>query len=439
MVTVSTADMAAARERRAARRLAFAGRQAVLSLTLNIPGPIKDSPLLRRVFLEAEQQVAALSPVMGQRFEEATGWEGVYCFDRPAAEIKEEAMLIETYHPLGRLFDLDVFDEKGGKLSRPLFRQCFLCGRQAQLCARSRAHPIETLVAKVEQIAISFFLEKDVEQLGALAEESLLYEVSVTPKPGLVDRSNNGAHQDMDLWRFLKSASALRAFFTRCAKAGTQPGSPELLFNRLRQEGRLAEQAMLEATGGVNTHKGAIFSLGLLCGAVGRQLASGAAPKDTLRVLSPFFLLPERLAEGGFGSTLYKTGRCGGIRQEAAAGFPSVEAVLPLFQKAMADGFSENDAGVLALLHLMARTEDSCLVRRSDLQTAAALRAQVRQALPLLVGPEETLAFAGKLDRQLIAQNLSPGGSADLLAVLYFKRRADAVVLDGCAGEYPSD
>ena len=107
--------------------------------------------------------------------------------------------------------------------------------------------------------------------MARTALKSLLYEVSVTPKPGLVDRDNPGAHGDMDYYSFIDSAAALAPYFSRCAALGRdslcEPGE---VLTRLRPLGLEAEEAMKQATGGANTHKGLIFSLGILCAAAGR-------------------------------------------------------------------------------------------------------------------------------------------------------------------------
>lgn len=420
---VTVMDMAQAREKRVQRRerLLKSGK-TVVTFSLNIPGEVKDAPVLRRVFLEGERLLKEiLRPEDAKRYEEFTGWEGLYLCGMAAEQVKAETVLLEETHPLGRLFDLDVFSAEGEKLSRPQYRRCFICGRQAQVCARSRAHSLEELTGAAEKIAVDYFREKDAKEIGALAEQALLYEVSVTPKPGLVDRHNNGSHQDMDLWTFLKSASALRETFAQCARAGMEEKDPLLLFKRLRQLGICGEADMLEATNGVNTHKGAIFSLGLLCGAAGYRLAYQKEPLEVVKEMAPAFLQREQIAVGGFGSALYRQGSCGGIRREAAQGYPSVvEAALPVFRQALRQGFSENDAGVLALLTLIGQTEDTNMVRRSGLDRAADIRRQTAEKCRELSGPEEVLAYAKKLDREFIKENLSPGGCADLLAVVWF-------------------
>ena len=206
-------------------------------------------------------------------------------------------------------------------------------------------------------------------KIAQCAQKALLYEVSVTPKPGLVDRADNGAHRDMDFFTFLDSAAVLTPYFEECAAAGleaTECGGKEAdhaaLLAKLRGPGKEAEREMLRATGGVNTHKGAIFLLGLLTAAAGFCLGwreEGFSEDMILRTAGRIaepalgdFAVPEPVertagtAESA-GLRQYRESGCTGVRGEAAAGFPSVKhAALPALKKALADGKNVNDAGV---------------------------------------------------------------------------------------------
>jgi len=155
---VSLPEMLALREKRAASQAELLKnfRCPLVSFSMNIPGPIKTNKAIRAAF---EQGKAALLEVLSsqavkinaqEEVHEATGDELLLSAEAPALELKTLATRIEEGHPLGRLFDMDVIDANGAKLSRSVFRPCLICGRQAQECARSRAHPIEELQAAVE-------------------------------------------------------------------------------------------------------------------------------------------------------------------------------------------------------------------------------------------------------------------------------------------------
>ena len=124
----------------------------------------------------------------------------------------------------------------------------------------------QAAVPKQEQTA-----EYIAESIGMKAYYALLEEVYTTPKPGLVDLYSCGAHTDMDVQTFERSAEALQPWFIRMAAQGyLLTCTREELFTQIRQTGIMAEKAMFQATGGVNTHKGMIFTLGIFCAAAGR-------------------------------------------------------------------------------------------------------------------------------------------------------------------------
>lgn len=252
--------------------------------------------------------------------------------------------------------------------------------------------------------------------IAEMAEESLLDEVRTTPKPGLVDRNNCGAHTDMDLPLFERSAAALKDSFRNCAEAGAcfSRDIPQLA-PELRSIGLQAEAQMYETTGGVNTHKGAIFSIGILCAASAMPFRSmEELQKHCCKIAA--VLLQEDTAAETHGLSAMKSLGTGGIRKEARSGFDTAFSIgLPALEEALAAGCSENAAMVYALLSIMAATEDSNLVHRGGAAGMDFARKQARQltaAGPGALNLEEVC----RLDGEFIKRNLSPGGAADLLA-----------------------
>ena len=251
--------------------------------------------------------------------------------------------------------------------------------------------------------------------VGRLAAKALLYEVCAAPKPGLVDRFNSGAHRDMDIFTFVDSALALEPYFARCALAGHEAGRADgALLAVLRPLGLAAEETMLRATGGVNTHKGAIFSLGLLCAAVG---CCGCGDAETLCRAAGDIAAPvlddyrrADFAARTAGERFYASAGVLGVRGEAAAGFPSVRRIaLPQLERALADGRSINDACVLALLALIASVDATTMRKRGGARVDA-LHDEAR-ALLADWSAERTAA----LDARWSRLGVSAGGCADLL------------------------
>lgn len=256
--------------------------------------------------------------------------------------------------------------------------------------------------------------------IGNLAVQALRLEAGTTPKPGLVDRDNNGAHKDMDYSMFLASSEALRDCFTACALAGMVGEKSE----QFRSIGLAGEQSMYEATNHVNTHKGLIFSMGIFCGALGELVTcqedfSEEDVQDHVKTLACSLLHGASASETHGQKVLKETGTQG-IRGEAESGFASVFDVgLPALRGAIAEGNAFNEALVKTLLTLLCETEDSNVVYRGGLEGLAYVRNQAAEILSLTDGPlcEADMARVRAFDAACIEKNLSPGGSADLLAL----------------------
>lgn len=272
-----------------------------------------------------------------------------------------------------------------------------------------------------------------VHTIGATAMESMLFEVASTPKPGLVDRRNCGAHDDMDYFTFMSSAAALHASFAAMAALGIERSSGPVadLLGPLREIGREAERKMFAATGNVNTHKGMIFTMGILCACAG--WAGGELPlqSETLCALAAEMCRGicnrelRGLAEQETrtkGERMYLQYGCRGVRGEVESGYETIRTVsLPVYQKLRMRGLAINDALVQTLLHLIAKTQDTNIVSRHDPETAAYARQYAQQVLAQggMLTPEGRVAVDA-MDDEFIRRWISPGGCADLLAVTHF-------------------
>ena len=187
---------------------------------------------------------------------------------------------------------------------------------------------------------------------------------------------------------------------------------------------------MLQATGGVNTHKGAIFLLGTVCGAIGRLWRAEAPCRDIEQILQSCIALSKHAIEQDFarmqqqapetfGERLYRETGLTGARGQLLRGMPAVsETALPLLEQLLQTGQRENDACALTLLALIGRGEDTNLIKRGGRETAA--WAAARASALLENGRIPNMEEIRSLDRAFIERNLSPGGCADLLAVTIF-------------------
>ena len=492
-------EILSAREERAMLQMEMLSEygKPLVSFSMNIAGPVKNSPLIGRAFEEGKRMLtdalakAGISVLDARCKDAVTGCELVCCVDGAGGRaIKDICVAIEDSCRLGRLFDMDVIlpekviDEitdgaisgqdketsygqiKGKKLERASQRKCLICGEPGRDCASRRIHSVRELQEKTGQIITEYFMHtapdrtdfenretdpavlKKGEEIAERVTAALMEEVLTTPKPGLVDRNNNGSHRDMDIDTFRASVEALDWFWRKCFVIGcdTSALSPEETFLLLRKEGILAEEEMLRATGGVNTHKGAIFLMGTVCGAIGRlwkqkeivmtdreplrpertdsQLIAAECSRMTREILSTEY---DKVADGASPqASLFQLGYKG-ARGEIADGLPGViNASLPLFKEMLKKGADRNVAGAWAFLALVARGEDTNMIRRGGRDAAKAAAEQAGAIIARAMAgnytenEESQVRSIKELDRQFIKQNLSPGGSADLLAITYF-------------------
>lgn len=420
----------------------------LLSFTLNIPGPVKVFPYTKWTYEVGIsiilKGISLLNGVIIEQKEvkKDTGWEAFFTLNLHPEDMKAYLLEQEEQHPLGRLFDFDILRADGSKLSRQELgfweRTCLLCGNPAFLCGRSRTHSAQELLAKEIEIMENFFVFRLSNHIGQLMQKALFYEVNTSLKPGLVDRLHNGSHKDMCLSTFINSAYSITDYFCQCVKEGLSCDCSKkelpLLFQKLRGIGKQAEKNMLFATQGINTHKGIVFSGGILCAAIGYYISTNSKDISSENFLSSLSeicrcMLPELLNDylvltpdtaKTNGEKLYQEYKITGIRGEAKEGFPHLFNVgFPLFQAVLKKGFSLWQAGLITLLHYIAYTEDTNLIIRSDYQLACKIQKDLQQFLAHATY-EEQLSILPKLDAFFISRNISPGGSADMLALTYF-------------------
>ena len=487
---VTVADMLDARDRRAERQKRFLEASPVLiCLTMNIPGPIKASTEILAAFREGVRRVQSAVGARPILYEAFTGPEAYVPLNADAEVVKREMCRIEDEEPLGRLFDLDVLTGNGEKHGRSALgfspRSCLLCGKPAFACARSRAHSVSELSGEVSRRIDEWRRATLPERISEAAVRALIREAETTPKPGLVDRRNNGSHPDMSLEILLRSARSLKPYFCECARAGMKLEEADA-FPTLRALGMEAEKTMLNSTGGVNAHKGAIFSLGLLAASAAACLRSFEADAEKIcaragRMAAPHMEAHFRSLRAetaySFGDRLFLATGLRGARGEAADGFPSVLRIAlpaldadmfgsPMKKRETAGSFttsgypeemrktiedsvtSDTDAAESTV-----ETKERNEMHGADVQTSTEIDAEELSGafalLRLAVEMDDTTlirrgglsrAEAAKreiralldsgltrekvetLDDQFIRENLTLGGCADLLACAYFLR-----------------
>lgn len=262
---------------------------------------------------------------------------------------------------------------------------------------------------------------------------ALIGEVYTTPKPGLVDLHDTGAHKDMDAKTFEISTQAIGPFLVKMAGEGYWWNqNPENLFLKIRCMGIEAEKKMFEATQGVNTHKGMIFTMGILSAAAGYQYRKDhhfsvleildIAQKMTERILERDFRRMEHKIPETNGEKLYHLYREKGIRGEAQQGFPIIRhTAYPAMRKYQALGLEQNQVNINVLLEIIAKLSDTNVITRGSHRELKWIQ---EEAVCILeeggILKEEDYEKIACMNERCIEKNVSPGGAADILAATLF-------------------
>lgn len=253
--------------------------------------------------------------------------------------------------------------------------------------------------------------------IGHLASMALQAELDTTPKPGLVDRNDNGAHRDMDYALMHRSIQALHPYFVRLAQIGFD--NPQPRHDEIQQVGIEAEQAMFKATGGVNTHKGALFSIGLAAVALGGMACSNNAQLHSLSnsIASLASLFPD--TSGTHGSKAKASNKLKGALDNAHEGYTQLfKAWLPFYLDRLAEG--DGYALHKTLLRIMCDLDDTNIVYRTSMETMQEVQAEARRMLERIPETTHFEAALQAMNTDYIRRNISPGGSADMLSLVVF-------------------
>ncbi|HEY1059288.1 MAG TPA: triphosphoribosyl-dephospho-CoA synthase [Limnobacter sp.] len=256
-------------------------------------------------------------------------------------------------------------------------------------------------------------------KLAARACVALYQELALYPKPGLVSFIDNGSHRDMTAQTFLRSIHALRPYFADMAELGSQLAS----FRKLQDRGIQAEADMLKATGGINTHRGAIFMLGLLCASAGLLQARGVSLsannlRESLQMAWGDDLLQKsRQVRNTRGWLLSRQHGLRSAAEEAALGLPCVfEVGLPALQQARQLQPCAHEQQRTVFLTLLGHVDDTNLVNRGGMAGLQFARESARMALLGLQPGASVEPVLAVLHTAFVQRNLSPGGCADALA-----------------------
>lgn len=415
----------------------------VISFTLNIPGEEKRGFLFDFLFQQACYKIENFLQDFNLLYKQInpfiTGNVAFFVYDQSSMDLKRKCIEIEDSSEISRLYDIDVIDNDTlYPISRKLFglnrRKCIVCGNDYYECRYNKSHSLEEVYDKVLKLSV----DKVSESFANLAKLSLIYELDTTPKPGLIDRNNCGSHKDMDYALFEKSIEVITPYLKQEYKSALEIVNLETLFSNMKQIGIKAEEELMKVTGGINTHKGAFFSLSVIGCAICYLGMNSNITKIGIENFSKsfteyFISNSKKLNTHGEQVRLsYNKG----IFNESLKGYPCCFVDDNLFHEfekdeykkefyKISDRFEFNSKFFIMnfeeillkhLVRIMAKADDSNMIYRGGIDALNKMNSYFT-TLKLTDNLNEILL---EKDKEYISKNLSPGGCADLLSLSVF-------------------
>jgi holo-ACP synthase/triphosphoribosyl-dephospho-CoA synthase len=411
-----------------------------LSLSLNVPGFPKSNPTVSSFFQACLQDlkchfISHQIDIQENDAVEICDAAGDFYlvpfsmnhFSLP--EIKQICEGFEENHPLGRFVDVDLNDEQGNTVSSGKSKLCFFCREKPAIeCRREKSHNFDELrsfmFSEMDEYNRKQREERIAKKLSSLAELAILAEISLTPKPGLVDQLSSGSHSDMNFQTFVDSTSAISPWFEELVHEGFAFQDDDLTqaLPRLRNIGLQMEAAMFEVTGNINTQKGVIFLMGLslfACGRLFSQYEKFQIPvfrkiiQDICVGLVETELTNATDSGKSHGEKIFRKYGYSGARGEAASGLATVfNFGLP---EIIQTGQLNDESLIKCLLSIAANNNDTNILFRSNPDVLSKFKSLCQITLEDFSAENYTAVI--NFCQQ---ENISPGGSADLLAVTIF-------------------
>jgi len=417
-------DFLEAREaRQAVLQQAFgAGASTLITLGTNIPGPQKLRPGLTALMARGMTELRKLPDF--RVLAEGGDLLGPFVVAKTSLDpeaVKGVAVALEREHPAARLLDVDVYRGDGQAVDRRslglLGRACLCCAEDAGICIRLQRHSLAVRLAQVDQLLKPFrppWRGCTPEQLSERLVRGARRELDLTPKPGLVDRQDAGAHPDLSYAKMQTSIALLPDYFQ--ALLGAVRGHAGL--EQLVQVGREAESRMVAAIQS-NAHKGYLFLSGLLLLGATQGDGSEASLRTCIAGTAARFFAHHE-ARNTHGAQLRTRLAVGGIRAEAEAGLPSVfEVGLPHYRESLALGWDSERAGFHLMALLMQRVEDTTTLQRGGPEGLARLKGDGATLQRQLERGRDARPFLTDLNADYRLRNLTLGGVADCMALCF--------------------
>jgi holo-ACP synthase CitX len=379
----------------------------IVVVKANIPGSEKNSYLsylLVNVFLGVLKKH---NFKLLRKIRSLDGPYSIFTTNQDSSIVKEEMIRTEDCHPLGRFIDIDVYS-KDYRHNRSIQRKCFICDRDAFLCIKEQKHSIQELKCFVELKVLDYYEHI----VFAMIDKSIMNELNLEPKFGLVTPSSQGTHPDMSYDLMVKAKNVIKPYFLRMFYKSIKADEDfkDVVLD-LKKLGIEAEKAMLLATNNINAYKGLIFNLGLFVCAFAKKLTSFSDENifDYTKILAKLILEDGNHEFDTFGDFAYSKYGVKGAKGEALSGFNTVQNSLKI------DLHNSHFSKLQVLIYFIVNVEDTNFLKRS-ISFDNYLNVKKMFANVNILNQNDIR----ELDSYCIKNNLTFGGSADLLVVRFF-------------------
>ncbi len=419
--------------------------KTLVTIKINYPGTEKSNYILDDIIKIITDEVITyygLFVVFKRCYKTLEGSIVHLLFDLDYIKVKNIMIDIEQNHILGRCADLDVYTLKNNKviaISRKDLnispRKCFICDSNAKICSRSQNHSIEEIKLYFEKKYEEYLnhiklRDKVSKKMSNRALKAMISEVSTYPCFGLVSPISSGSHKDMDYYTFLDSSFCIVPYLEKMSKYSYTYHDEKYIFNLIREIGKEAEDKMFMATNNVNTHKGMIFLLGIVIASTSKVIYNGGKFIDinttiknmTKDILDDFKQIDYKIKNNKkltHGERLYIEYGFEGIRGQVKNGLDFI--FNDVIYEYLESNLSKNDLYSHTLLRLMSIVDDSTIVYRHGISVLDKVK---KDSIYILdkggMNSEEGRRLCFELENEYIKKGISPGASADLLAVVIF-------------------
>lgn len=389
----------------------------IISIKANIPGEnknIKESYVLLRIF---KKIIDKEFYVLKETFFES--YDGPYYLlvidNNNEKKVKQMMIELEESHQLGRFIDLDVYGKNKNNISRQIInypkRKCMLCDNDAFYCIRLKKHSYLEIISHIS-LSVEEYL---VWIIKDYLKQSFILELDLHPKFGLVTPFSNGSHQDMDYELMVLAQEAIIPGLMKMFLVGYKCDDLLKAFEMCRQIGLDTENDMLFVTKGINAYKGAIFIQGLVMLSLGYLLQKNLTYNDlylNIISISQNLLLELENKPITDGLKMYNLYKIGGARKEAYLGLPNVRNAVKLLNTFEVVN-SENL--LMVLVEIIKNCEDTVMLKRSQSWDRYLYFKNLISSID-----EYNYSKINEISEEFIKENISCGGSADLLITSVF-------------------